>query len=246
MNIPSSNPHIVSDFDADLQDLSQRLAEMGALAGRQLEDALDALESGDQEVAARVVDADMRLDIADQELVDAAVRILLLRQPMAQDLRETVAALRTAGVIERIGDLAKNVARRAPGLAASPELPMRASLLQMGREARQLLADALVAYKERDPEAAVKVRDRDVAIDNAYKKVFEEVVVYMEQTAGAAESGALMLAMARSLERVGDHATFLAEMAYYVAKGTHLDQERPKGDPWGLPSGGEGEPASSG
>jgi len=229
------NPHIVSDFDAELKGLEDSIQEMGRLASRQLVSALEVLRTGNSELVQEVVEADARIDSTELSVTQMAVRILALRQPMALDLRQTVAALRLGGVIERVGDLAKNLARRAPGVDMPADTPVIQSLLRLGRDTDALLNRALKAYASRDIELAESVRNGDVAIDNDFKRLFDEVVVEMTQHTSSAESCALLITMAKNVERIGDHATFIAEMAYFMVNGTPPEAKRPKGDPWGLP-----------
>ena len=239
MSMEAEKPHIVSNFSAELDKLSGRIITMGELAGRQIDAALEAIRTADEKLAAQVVANDALVDQAHVEIGEMAVRILVLRQPMALDLRQALTAIRAASVVERIGDLSRNIARRLPGFLAGEGLPMTAAVLKIGHAARELVAAALVAYQKQDPEMAADVRNRDALIDSAYNELFEEIVAYMENHPAAVRSGTLMLAMAQNLERIGDYATSLANLAYFIAEGTYFDEGRVRGDRWGV-SGQEG------
>ncbi len=228
------NPHIVSGFDDDLRALTRQVLEMGSLAEHQLKTALDALQQRDPALAESVVKADARIDAAEVELEEKAIQTLVLRQPLALDLRETIAALKTASTLERIGDLAKSVARCVPAIAARPPVRLARPLVQMGHDARRLFGDVLDAYGTRDAEKAVEVWNRDIQIDETYNSLFREITTYMMEDPRTIGSCALLMAIAKNLERVGDHATFVAEMTYFIVEGERLGDDRPKGQPAGL------------
>lgn len=224
-------PHIVSAFDADLQALQSRLSEMGGLAEEQLSHALDAVARRDVELAAKVVERDEQLDRMDTELEQSAVRMLALRQPMAVDLRETIAALKVSSTLERIGDLSKNIARRSKHLAAAKPLALTSPIVRMGRQTLSQLTEVLDAYSARDVDKAVAVWRRDVEIDETYNSLFRELVTYMMEDPRTISLCSQLMFVAKNLERIGDHATFVAEMIHYVAKGEPLGDDRPKGEP---------------
>lgn len=227
------NPHIVSGFDDDLRELSRRVLEMGGLAEHQLKSALEALRTRDVETAAEVEKQDIRIDNAEAELEDKAIQTLVLRQPLARDLRETIAALKIASTLERTGDLAKSIARGVPIISAQPPIRVVQPLVQMGHDTRQLFGDVLDAYGTRDAEKATQVWNRDIEIDETYNSLFRAITTYMMEDPRTIGPCALLMAIAKNLERIGDHATFVAEMVYFIATGERLGDDRPKGDPVG-------------
>ena len=229
-------PHIVSAFDSDLQELRARLSEMGGLAAEQLSEALDSVRRRDLPLARQVVLKDVELDRRELALEELAVRTLALRQPLAQDLRETIAALKVASTLERIGDLSKSVARRVrplseTDLAEFGGARLDAAILRMGQLAQTQLSDVLDAYGARDTAAAVTAWRRDIEIDELYNSLFRELLDLMTRERSAVSHGAHLLFVAKNLERIGDHATFIAEMTYYIVIGQPLSDDRPKGDP---------------
>lgn len=228
------NPHIVSGFDDDLRDLTRQILEMGSLGEHQLRTALEALNQRDPVLAESVVSSDSRMDAAEIELEEKAIQTLVLRQPVALDLRETIAALKTASTLERIGDLAKSIARCVPAIAARPPVRLTRPLLQMGHDARRLFSDVLDAYGTRNAAKAVEVWNRDVQIDDTYNSLFREITTYMMEDSRTVGTCALLMSIAKNLERIGDHATFVAEMTYFIVEGERLGDDRPKGQPTGL------------
>ncbi|MEO1329168.1 MAG: phosphate signaling complex protein PhoU [Pseudomonadota bacterium] len=222
---------MASAFDADLQSLRARLLEMGGLAESQLSKALDAVRRRDLPLATEVVTADAELDAREVWLEEMAIRTLALRTPLAQDLRETIAALKIASTLERIGDLAKNIARRVRGLSSVEAPRVSNGILRMGQLAQAQLAEVLDAYGARDTVAAVEVWRRDVEIDELYNSLFRDLVTQMTLEPAMVSQGAQLMFVAKNLERIGDHTTFIAEMTYYVVIGQPLGDDRPKGDP---------------
>jgi phosphate transport system protein len=233
--------HIVSAFDAELQTISARIAEMGGVAEEQLTLALDAVRSRDSQLAEEVILADKRLDRMEMELEELTVQTLALRQPMAGDLREIVAALKIASTLERIGDLAKNIGRRSKYLNATQPLRIASSIVRMGRQSQTLLTEVLDAYTTRDTDLAVSVWSRDVEIDEMHNSIFRELITYMMEDPQLIGLCSQLLFIAKNLERIGDHTTFIAEMTFFVVEGRPLDRARPKGEPMGeLPIPGTG------
>jgi phosphate transport system protein len=223
--------HIVSAFDNDLQLLQAKIAEMGGLAEELLAQSLDALQRRDEELAATVIARDEMLDRMEQELERLSIRTLALRQPMAVDLRETISALKIASTLERIGDLSKNIARRTQVLSRSQPIRVTAPVARMGRQTLVLLTEVLDAYAARDTALAIAVWRKDVEIDEMYNSLFRELVTYMVEDPRTITLCSQLMFVAKNLERIGDHATFIAEMIYYVVEGEHLEDDRPKGDP---------------
>ncbi|MEO0362705.1 MAG: phosphate signaling complex protein PhoU [Pseudomonadota bacterium] len=223
--------HIVKSFDEDLIELRARISEMGGLAETLLSMALDSLEKRDAELADAVVERDKRLDALEFEVERLATQLIARRQPMAQDLRLVISAMKLSTTLERVGDLAKNIAKRSKHLAGSRQLTVSNSVVRMGKLALAQLTEVLDAYVKTDVETAVAVWRRDVEVDDAYNAMFRELVTYMMEDPRTISLGSQLLFAAKNIERIGDHATHIAEMIYYVAKGEPLGDDRPKGEP---------------
>ena len=224
-------PHIVSAFDTDLQRLQAKISEMGGLAEELLSHALEAVQRRDADLAAQVVERDKALDRMEAALEQLAIRTLALRQPVAVDLRETIAALKIASTLERIGDLSKNIAKRSQFLSRNQPIRLSAPVVRMGRQTLVQLTEVLDAYIARDTALAVAVWRRDVEIDEIYNSLFRELITYMMEDPRTIGMCSQLMFVAKNLERIGDHTTFIAEMAYYVVEGEPLGDDRPKGDP---------------
>ena len=221
-------PHIRTAFDEDLREIASRIAEMGGLAEEQLTSAIEAMSTRDNELAEEVIRSDKRLDDMETELEKLAVEVMALRQPMASDLREVVAALKVASALERIGDLAKNVSKRTLILNQSEPLKVMSSIARMGKQVQILMAEALDAYTARDKALAVSVWRRDVEIDEMHNSIFRELITYMMEDPRTIGLCSQLLFVVKNLERIGDHTTFIAEMTYFVATGRPLGDDRPK------------------
>ena len=222
--------HIVSAFDEDLRQISARIAEMGGLAEEQLGQAIKAMQERDSDLAEDVIASDKRIDQIEMDLEQMAIQVIALRQPMANDLREVVAALKIASALERIGDLAKNVAKRTLVLNQSEPLRVIGSIARMGKQVRSLVSEALDAYTARDTALAVSVWKRDVEIDEMHNSIFRELITYMMEDPRTISHCSQLLFVAKNLERIGDHTTFIAEMTYFVVEGQSLGADRPKSD----------------
>jgi phosphate transport system protein len=214
--------HTVKAFDDDIGELRGLIAEMGGLAEHAIRAAITALQRHDLEAAARIVAEDKKIDALEMQVEQLAVRIIALRAPMAVDLREVVAALKIAGVVERIGDYAKNIAKRVPAIDSHSEIEPLSVLPAMAALAAALVHDVLDAFAARDAEAAVSVCERDKAVDDFYNSLFRVLVTHMMENPTTIGQVAHLLFIAKNLERVGDHATNVAEMVYYAATGTHM------------------------
>ncbi|HET9485232.1 MAG TPA: phosphate signaling complex protein PhoU, partial [Xanthomonadales bacterium] len=177
----NQHDHIVKQYDAELDRLTGEIARMGAIAVEQLHAAIDALEARDDATARRIIDQDESLDRLEHEVSHDVVRLLALRQPMARDLREILAALRIASDIERIGDYAANAAKRSLALNANPAVTAARRLRALSALAGEMLTDVLVAYRERDDAAALRVRARDAELDAMYTSLFRELLTYMAE-----------------------------------------------------------------
>ncbi len=225
-----SSHHIVKSFDEQLKRLDHLIAEMGGLAESQLANAMDALVKRDSEKAARVVGLDHRLDELELEVDHHTVSMLALRQPMASDLRQIIAALKTANILERVGDYAKNVARRTATLAEMPPVPPALTVGRLGRLAQEMIKDVLDAYLARDVDKAHMVRERDKELDALHTSLFRELLTYMMEDPRNITACTHLLFVAKNLERVGDHATNLAELTHFVVKGVMPMTQRPQED----------------
>lgn len=227
-------PHIVSSFDDDLMALQGKIAEMGGLAEELLSQALDAVKNRDKSLAEQVIERDSRLDTLDMEVEEMATTIIALRQPMAQDLRVLISALKISSTLERIGDLAKSISKRTMAISKTGPVTITSSIVRMGRATLAQLSEVLDAYTSRDTEKAVAVWRKDVDIDEMYNALFREVVTYMMEDSRMIGAGSQMLFIAKNLERIGDHTTHISEMIYYIQEGEPLGDDRPKGEPLGL------------
>jgi len=226
--------HIVTAFDDDLIAIQAKISEMGGLAEEILANALEALKNRDADLARVAIDRDDRLDDLELELNELATNTIALRQPMAQDLRVLISALKIASTLERIGDLAKNVAKRAIHLSEGKPGRTSASLVRMGQQTMAQLTEILDAYVQRDTDLAVAIWRRDAELDETYNAIFREVVTYMMEDPRTIGLGSQLLFIAKNLERIGDHTTHVAENIYYIVKGEPLGDDRPKGEPLGL------------
>lgn len=213
--------HTVKAFDEDITRLRGLIAEMGGLAEVAIHEALQALVNGDEELAAQVVERDVKLDALETEVDAMAVRILALRAPMADDLREIVAALKIGGVVERIGDYAKNIAKRVGRIEGRARFEPLLLLPAMGEVASEMVHDVLTAYAARDPVVAREVIERDEKVDAFYDSIFRNLVSHMVENPSTISSAAQLLFVARNIERIGDHATNVAEMVHYSATGSY-------------------------
>ena len=215
--------HTVKAFDEDITRLRGLIAEMGGLAEVAIQQSLDALVRGDEELAAEIVERDAKLDALESEVDDMAVRLLALRAPMADDLREIVAALKIGGVVERIGDYSKNIAKRTGRIDGRNRFEPLTLLPAMGDLAAEMVHDVLTAYAARDPVLAREVIERDEKVDAFYDSIFRNLVSHMVENPATISSAAQLLFVARNIERIGDHATNVAEMVYYAATGDYPD-----------------------
>jgi phosphate transport system protein len=168
------------------------------------------------------------------EIEESVVRIIALRQPVAQDLRVLIAAMKIASTLERIGDLAKNIAKRAIPLSQARPLKLTGSIVRMGRATLDQLTAVLNAHASRDVDLAVQIWNQDIDIDEMYNAIFREVTTYMVEDSRLIGQGAELMFIAKNLERIGDHTTHISEMVYYIVRGEPLGDDRPKGEPLGL------------
>lgn len=225
-----SQDHINKNFDSELDRLYDEIKQMGDLAMAQLNAAVDVLARRDSNAAARVVANDDAIDALENAISMDVLKLLALRQPMARDLREVYAALRISADIERIGDYASNVAKRSIVLNNSPALPATARIARLAKTANALLGDALRAYADGDAELAAKVRDADADLDAMYTSFFRELVTYMMEDPRTIGACTHLMFMAKNIERIGDHATNIAENTWFVVHGDMPEGERKKED----------------
>jgi phosphate transport system protein len=221
------NEHTVRSFDEEIDRLRGMISEMGGRAEAAIAGALRALVKHDSKVAEQVVIDDKIIDAFEIEIERLAVQIIALRAPMADDLREVVAALKIATVIERIGDYAKNIARRSLEIGNLGQIEPLILIPAMAEIAGEMVRKVLDAFAARDPDMAVEVSDMDVKVDGFYNSVFRSLVTHMMENPQTIGKAAQLLFVARNLERIGDHATNVAEMVYYSATGQYMaERER--------------------
>jgi phosphate transport system protein len=222
--------HTVRAFGEKLEALTTSVAQVGGLAEAQLADALEAISRRDTAKAEAVIASDRRIDQLQYQIEDQALKLLALRQPMAVDLRETLAALKMASELERIGDLAKNIAKRAIVLNREQPIRLTQSLARMGRQVLAQLKQVLDAYARRDAASAQAVWKQDGEIDEIYNSLFRELLTYMMEDPRTIGLCTHLLFVAKNIERAGDHCTNVAETVYHMVSGDHLVADRPKAD----------------
>ena len=223
--------HTFSAFDEDLKFLSRRIAEMGGLAEQMVAESVRALVQGDAGLAQRVISDDVVLDHAEREINDKAIVTIARRQPMAADLREIMGSIRIAADLERVGDLGKNTAKRVIAVQGTG-VPRRLArgIEHLSELALVQLKEVLDVYTTRAPDKAVSIRERDEEIDAMYTSLFREMLTYMMEDPRNITTCTHLLFCAKNIERIGDHATNIAETIYYMATGSQPEGERPKDD----------------
>jgi phosphate transport system protein len=223
--------HTVRAFEEELRTLDSKIAQMGGLAEQCLGRAIDALERRDPALAEATIRQDEMIDRLERELEEMAVSIIARRQPMALDLRQIITVIRVAYDLERIGDLAKNIAKRAMAIASEPRPnTLMIGLKHIGDKALAQLKDVLDAYSQRDPEKALTVWMKDQEIDNLYNSLFRELLTYMLEDPRNIGLCTHLLFGAKNIERIGDHTTNIAEMIHFMVHGKSITEQRPKGD----------------
>ncbi|HUC70197.1 MAG TPA: phosphate signaling complex protein PhoU [Stellaceae bacterium] len=225
-----SSEHIIKSYDEELRRLNNTITEMGGLAESQLAAAIEAVVERDSDLAASVVETDAKVDQLQRDLDNLAIRLLALRQPMARDLREIFSAIKIGSDLERICDYAANVAKRSIILDQSPPAQPVYALPRMARLAELLVKEVIDAYVARDADKAYAVWMRDEELDEMYASLFRELLTYMMEDPRNISASTHLLFMAKNIERIGDHATNIAEDLYFLVHGTPLTQKRPKGD----------------
>lgn len=225
----TGSEHTVKAFDDEIGMLRGHIAEMGGRAEAAINGAMEALVKRDLTLAAKVIADDKVIDKLEADVEKLAVQIIALRAPMANDLRDVVAALKIAGILERIGDYGKNIAKRVGSLEGRRKVEPLSLLPSMAQVATEMVADVLNAFAARDAELAVRVNERDKVVDDFYNSIFRTLVTYMVEYPPTISDAAHLLFVAKNLERVGDHATNVAEMVYFAATGEHMP-ERDRGE----------------
>jgi phosphate transport system protein len=229
--------HIVRAYDKELDALGRRIAEMGGIAEKMVVDAMDALSSVNSELAQQVIATDPRLDALQREIEEQAILTIARRQPMAVDLREIIGAIRVAGDLERVGDLAKNIAKRSVKIGAESRVTRAVvGLKHMNDLATEQLKDVLDAYALHDVERAQAVWTRDAELDALEDSVFRDLLTHMMEDPRNISFCAHLLFCSKNIERIGDHATNIAETVYYLVTGDTLPPDRPKGRPDATPA----------
>jgi len=223
--------HTVKAFDDDLNQLRALISQMGGLAEHAIRESMRCLVQRDREGALKVVEDDKKLDALEAEAENRIVRLIALRAPMADDLRESIAALKIVGVVERIGDYAKNIAKRVQLLDDAASIEPVSLLPEMARITAEMVHDVLDAFVERDSEKAHAVCERDRAVDDFYNSIFRALLTFMMEDPHSITQCAHLLFVAKNLERIGDHATNVAEMVYFASTGERMVERKKGQDP---------------
>ena len=211
--------HTVKAFDDDINTLRALVAEMGGLTEDAIDNAMKALTTRDVALANVVIAGDTRIDELDARIEQLVVQTIALRAPMADDLREIIAVLKISGIVERMADYAKNIAKRVETVTATSRMEPLSLLPSMAQIAREMVKSALDSFAARDAKMALAVIDRDRAVDDFYNSIFRTMVTFMMENQKMITESAHVLFIAKNLERIGDHATNIAEMVHYVATG---------------------------
>jgi phosphate transport system protein len=222
--------HIVKAYDQDIAELRGMLVEMGGLAEEQLDNAIRALSKRDAVLADQVIRGDERLDVLERQIEEKAILTIAKRQPMALDLREIMVSIRVASDIERIGDLAKNTAKRTHAISEALPRKLSTGLARMGTMAQMQLKDILDAYSRKNGDKAMQVWRSDEDLDALYNSIFRELLTYMMEDPRNISLCTHLLFGAKNLERIGDHTTNIAENIHFLIHGKTVVEGRPKKD----------------
>jgi len=222
--------HLVKSFDTELKRLRDMISQMGGIVESQLSNAMNAIIHRDANAATRAVEDDPKVDALERDVEQFVIQLLALRQPMAGDLRQIVAALKMTGDIERIGDYAANVAKRSIVLSQFSLPYTLTGLANMARLVQSQLKSIIDAIGSNDTETAIRVWQSDVEIDDIYTALFRELITYMMEDPRNITPCTHLMFIAKNMERIGDHATNIAETIYYAVRGEVLTEARPKGD----------------
>jgi phosphate transport system protein len=237
--------HTVKRYDEELNQMTDTILRMGGMVEQQLAKAITALITRDPELAATVIADDQPVDQLEHEIDQLVMRLLALRQPMAVDLRLITASLKISSDLERIGDYAANVAKRASALSQVEPMRPVAVIPRMSQIVQGMIKDVLDAYLARDAEKALAVWRRDEEVDETYNSLFRELLTYMMEDPRHITPCTHLLFIAKNIERMGDHATNVAETIFFLVTGKPLNEARPKGDttPFATAPDGAGEEA---
>jgi phosphate transport system protein len=222
--------HTVKSYDTELTELDNTISRMGGLAESLLSRAAEALVKRDSALAADVIHDDLKVDRLEDEINQEATRILALRQPMADDLRAVLAALKTSSDLERIGDLSKNIAKRTITLSNTSPIGAVHTIARMTSLVQSMVHNVLDAYLERDERKALDIREQDEVVDQLHTSLFRELLTYMMEDPRNITPCTHLMFIAKNIERAGDHATNIAENVHFLVTGEHLKDERPKDD----------------
>lgn len=222
--------HIVSAFEKELKNLGSKISKMGGLAENQLSMAIKALETNDFELAQKTIKSDKEIDKLELEIEEEAILIIAKRQPMALDLRRVIVTIRISADLERIGDLAKNIAKRVIAIDGQTPKSLITGFHAMSEMAQKLLKDVLDAFADENVEQAVEVWRRDEDLDAIYNSIFRELLTYMMEDTRNISFSTHLLFGAKNIERIGDHATNIAENIHYMVTGQLMAEDRPKSD----------------
>ncbi|MEL6856807.1 MAG: phosphate signaling complex protein PhoU [Pseudomonadota bacterium] len=226
--------HIVSAFTEELEQLSADILRMGGLAEAMIRDAARAVVSRDTRLAETVIERDLEMDRLETEIERKAVRMLALRQPMASDLRNVIGVIKLVGGIERIGDLAKNIARRSIAVADEDNRTALRGIERMAQAVSRLLQVSLDAYARRDPVTALSVIEQDDDIDSHYNSLLRSMLVFMSESPDQLQARSNFLFIVKNLERIGDHCTNIAKVVHFIATGQSVreteSQNRPESE----------------
>lgn len=222
--------HIVKSYDKDLNYLNHQITDMGNLVISQLQAAIQAVMTQDCDIAAAVIDKDPMVDAFENEIDTVAVRTIALRQPVAGDLRSVITALKISSHLERIADYAANISRRAISLSKVTKSPPMSPVPRMALVAEGMINDVLNAYTTRDNEKALDVWKRDAELDEMYVSFLRELLTYMMEDPRNISPCTQLLFIAKNIERIGDHATNIAEMVHYLVSGELFEEPRLRGN----------------
>jgi phosphate transport system protein len=227
--------HIVKSYDEDLRRLENMIAEMGGMAEMQLADAVEALVRFDTDAAAEIVKRDKRIDALEMEIDDFIIKLMALRQPLAEDLRNVITGLKISSNLERIGDYSKNIAKRTSTLSQSSMTPVLVkgpigTISRMARIVQEMIKNVLDAYIARDADKADDVRAKDEEVDQLHSSLFRELLTYMMEDPRNITPCTHLMFVAKNVERMGDHVTGIAEQVHFMVHGALPDEERIKGD----------------
>lgn len=220
--------HTVRSYDSELEEVTNRVLAMGGIVEDQIRNAMQALVDGNRTLAQNVIDSDQRVDAHEREVDELVTRIVALRQPMAEDLRRIKTALKVASDLERMGDLATNVSKRTLIIEDTARMPQREALRRLGAAVYNMTTDVMNAFRDGDADLAKRVWRQDEFIDEMYSSVFLAILADMIADPKLIASGTQVHFIAKNIERIGDHATNIAEMVTYMILGQLPDHDRPK------------------